>query len=54
MNDAGPYGHGQLATILRAVTCNPAIESLNKVEGITFRVREIVTAAEKLMASSPR
>ena len=50
MNDSGPYGHGQLATLLRAVTCNPAIQSLNKVEGITFRVREIVQTAEKLMA----
>ena len=50
MNDEGPYGHGQLATLLRAVTCNPAIQSVNKVEGITFRVRELISAAEKLMA----
>ena len=50
MNDAGPYGHGQLATLLRAVTCNPAIQSLNKVEGITFRVRELVDGALKILS----
>jgi len=50
MNDSGPYGFGQLATLLRAVTCNPGIQSVNKVEGLTFRVRELVQAAEKRLA----
>ena len=49
MNDSGAYGCGQLATLLRAVTCNPAITSLNKVQGITFRVGELVQGAEKIM-----
>ncbi|MGJ8695131.1 MAG: 2-oxoacid:acceptor oxidoreductase subunit alpha [Verrucomicrobiaceae bacterium] len=51
MNDSGLYGYGQLATLLRAKTCNAGIKSLNKVQGISFRVREIVVAAEKLIAS---
>ena len=50
MNDSGVYGMGQLATLLRAVTCDGRIKSLNKVQGITFRVREIVTAAEEELA----
>lgn len=50
MNDSGVYGYGQLATLLRAKTCNPAIESLNKVQGISFRVLEITAAAEAQIA----
>lgn len=49
MNDSGMYGYGQLATLLRAKTCNPAIQSVNKVQGISFRVVEITTAAEALI-----
>jgi 2-oxoglutarate ferredoxin oxidoreductase subunit alpha len=49
MNDSGVYGHGQLATLLRAKTCNPKIQSLNKVEGISFRVVEITEAARDLI-----
>jgi 2-oxoglutarate ferredoxin oxidoreductase subunit alpha len=49
MNDPGPYGLGQLALLLRAVTCNPNIQSLNKVQGLTFRVREIQEGALKIL-----
>ena len=49
MNDSGMYGYGQLAILLRAKTCNPKIESINKVQGIGFRVIEITKAAEALM-----
>jgi 2-oxoglutarate ferredoxin oxidoreductase subunit alpha len=42
MNDEGLYGHGQLATLLRAVTCNPAIASITKTDGLTFKISEIV------------
>jgi 2-oxoglutarate ferredoxin oxidoreductase subunit alpha len=45
MNDEGPYGCGQLATILRARTCDPKIRSLTKTDGLTFRVREILEGA---------
>ena len=50
MNDPGIYGHGQLATLLRSVTCNPNIRSLNKIQGITFRVKEIVDGAIKTLS----
>ncbi|MEN8693352.1 MAG: 2-oxoacid:acceptor oxidoreductase subunit alpha [Akkermansiaceae bacterium] len=51
MNDSALYGYGQLATLLRAKTCNGKIQSTNKVKGIGFRVLEIVTAAEQLIAA---
>ena len=51
MNDSGMYGYGQLATLLRAQTCNAKIQSTNKVQGISFRVLELVTAAEKLISN---
>ena len=47
MNDAGLYGYGQLATILRARFCNPKIRSLTKTDGLTFRVREILEGVLK-------
>ena len=47
MNDQGFYGHGQLATVLRAQFCNPKIESLTKTDGLTYRVREILEGAFK-------
>ncbi|MFT6179716.1 MAG: 2-oxoglutarate ferredoxin oxidoreductase subunit alpha [Paracoccaceae bacterium] len=52
MNDSGMYGYGQLATLLRAKTCNPAIQSINKVQGISFRVLEITEASEALIAGA--
>lgn len=42
MNDEGLYGFGQLATLLRARYVNPAIRSITKTDGLTFKVREIV------------
>ncbi len=42
MNDEGLYGYGQLAGILRARYCLPKIHGLNKTDGLTWRVREIL------------
>jgi len=42
MNDEGIYGFGQLATILRARYCDQKIRSLNKTNGLTFHVKEIL------------
>ena len=50
MNDPGIYGYGQLATLLRAATCNPNIRSLNKIQGISFRVKEIVDGGLKTLS----
>jgi len=48
MNDQGLYGYGQLASLLRAKTCNPAIRSLAKTDGLTFKIREIIKGIESL------
>ena len=42
LNDEGLYGFGQLAMLLRARYANPAIRSVTKTDGLTFKVREIV------------
>lgn len=42
LNDEGPYGYGQLATILRSRYCDPRIKSLTKTDGLTFRVKEVL------------
>lgn len=47
MNDEGPYGYGQLATILRARFADPKIRSLTKTDGLTFRVKEILEGVLK-------
>ncbi len=52
MNDSGVYGYGQLAMMMRAAFCNPNIQSVCKTDGLSFRIREIVTAVEKLMSAS--
>ncbi|MBI2498415.1 MAG: 2-oxoacid:acceptor oxidoreductase subunit alpha [Opitutae bacterium] len=47
INDEGLYGHGQLATLLRGRYCNPAIESITKTDGLTYKVSEIVERVAK-------
>ena len=47
INDQGLYGYGQLATLLRARYCNPAISSITKTDGLTYKVSEIVEATAK-------
>jgi len=47
MNDEGLYGYGQLATLLRAKTCNPAIRSLTKTDGLTYKIREIIKGVQE-------
>ena len=42
MNDEGLYGYGQFAALLRARYCDPRITGINKTEGSTFRVKEIL------------
>jgi 2-oxoglutarate ferredoxin oxidoreductase subunit alpha len=48
MNDEGLYGFGQLATMLRARYANPAIRSITKTDGLTFKVREILEGVRRL------
>ena len=42
LNDQGLYGYGQLAGILRARYCNSKISGINKTDGLTWKVREIL------------
>ena len=46
MNDEGLYGYGQLATLLRARYCDPKIRGINKTDGLTWKVREILERAK--------
>jgi 2-oxoglutarate/2-oxoacid ferredoxin oxidoreductase subunit alpha len=48
MNDEGLYGFGQLATLLRARYANPAIRSITKTDGLTFKVAEICEGVKRL------
>ncbi|HEY3862320.1 MAG TPA: 2-oxoacid:acceptor oxidoreductase subunit alpha [Verrucomicrobiae bacterium] len=54
MNDEGIYGYGQLAGILRARFCLPKIGGLNKTDGLTWRVREILERARTHVAAGLR
>src|SRR5580658_2816338 len=54
MNDEGLYGYGQLAGILRACFCQPKIGGLNKTDGLTWRVREILERAKTHVADGLR
>jgi len=53
MNDCGLYGFGQLATLLRSRYCNPAIRSLTKTDGLTFKIKEIMQGIEAICPSQP-
>lgn len=53
MNDQGLYGYGQLASLLRAKLCNPAIHSLTKTDGLTFKIREIMKGIEDINPLAP-
>jgi 2-oxoglutarate ferredoxin oxidoreductase subunit alpha len=42
MNDEGLYGYGQLGAILRARYCEAKIQGINKTDGLTWKVKEII------------
>jgi 2-oxoglutarate ferredoxin oxidoreductase subunit alpha len=52
MNDEGFYGYGQLAGMLRARYCNSRIRGINKTDGLTWKVKEILTAVELKLSSN--
>jgi 2-oxoglutarate ferredoxin oxidoreductase subunit alpha len=54
MNDEGLYGYGQLAGILRSRYCLPKIRGLNKTDGLTWRVREILDQVKSDVAAGLR
>jgi 2-oxoglutarate ferredoxin oxidoreductase subunit alpha len=52
LNDEGLYGFGQFATLLRSRYANPAIVSVTKTDGLTFRVSEIVAGVAEHVEST--
>jgi 2-oxoglutarate/2-oxoacid ferredoxin oxidoreductase subunit alpha len=54
MNDEGLYGYGQLAGLLRARFCDPKIRGINKTDGLTWKVRDIVDRAQKSVTAGLR
>jgi len=54
MNDEGLYGYGQLAGLLRARFCDPKIRGLNKTDGLTWKVKDILDRAKTNVATGMR
>ncbi len=54
MNDEGLYGFGQLGAILRARYCDARIQGINKTDGLTWKVREILERAKGHVATGLR
>jgi 2-oxoglutarate ferredoxin oxidoreductase subunit alpha len=50
LNDEGLHGYGQLAGILRARYCDSRIVGINKTEGLTFKVKEILNRVHAKVA----
>jgi 2-oxoglutarate ferredoxin oxidoreductase subunit alpha len=46
MNDEGLYGYGQFAGLLRARYADVKIRGINKTDGLTFKVKEILERAK--------
>lgn len=51
LNDEGIYGYGQLAGLLRARYCDSKIRSINKTDGLTFKVKEILAQLKEKLGS---
>ncbi len=54
MNDEGIYGYGQLASLLRARYCDPKIRGINKVDGLNWKVKDILSRANDAVATGLR
>jgi len=52
MNDEGIYGFGQLGAVLRARFCDPKIRGINKTDGLTWKVKEILERAKGTVTAS--
>ncbi len=51
MNDEGLYGFGQLGTLLRARYCDAKISGINKVDGLTWKVKDILSRATEAVSA---
>ncbi len=54
INDEGLYGYGQLGGLLRARFCDPKIRGINKTDGLTWKVREIIERAKTVVTDGVR
>jgi 2-oxoglutarate ferredoxin oxidoreductase subunit alpha len=54
LNDEGLYGYGQLAGLLRARYCESKIRGINKTDGLTWKVKEILERAQADIAAGLR
>ena len=54
MNDEGLYGFGQLASLLRARYCDVKIHGINKTDGLTWKVKEILGRAQTAVSEGMR
>jgi len=54
MNDEGLYGFGQLGGLLRARYCDRKIRGINKTDGLTWRVKDILDRAQANVAAGLR
>ncbi len=54
MNDEGLYGYGQLGGLLRARYCDPKIRGINKTDGLTWKVKDILSRAQDSVAAGQR
>jgi 2-oxoglutarate ferredoxin oxidoreductase subunit alpha len=52
LNDEGLYGYGQLAAVLRSRFADPKIRSINKSDGLPYKVREILQQMHEKLKSS--
>ncbi|MGO8764981.1 MAG: 2-oxoacid:acceptor oxidoreductase subunit alpha [Limisphaerales bacterium] len=52
LNDEGIYGYGQLAALLRARYCDPRIRGINKSDGLTWKVKEILERAREMASET--
>ncbi len=50
MNDEGIYGYGQLAGLLRARYCDSKIRGIDKCDGLTWKVKDILDRAKAKLA----
>ena len=51
LNDEGIYGYGQLASLLRSRYCDAKIRGINKSDGLTWKVKEILERARALASN---
>ena len=54
MNDEGLYGFGQLGAVLRARYCDAKIQGINKTDGLTWKVKEILERAKTNVSAGLR